>query len=390
VLPFVNMSRDPEQEFLADGIAEDVITALSRYPSLFVIARTSCFAYKDRSVEVRRVGRELGVRYVLEGSLRKAGNRIRITAQLAEAESGNHVWAERYDRDLADIFAVQDEISEAVTIAIVPAVSGAEQQRAMRRRPDSLDAWAVYQRGLWHLDKGSVDDNSLSENFFRRAIDLDPNFADGYASLAWAQIRATTVFQTRSLADIPDLALPLARQAVRLDGANAAARSCLSAALLFSGDHDGGLAEAERSLLLSPNLAFAYWSRGAALNWSERPREGLEDLRKSLRLDPRGADLPYRLLYIAIGSYIARAYQEAASAARQAIRAFPDFPMSYRWLATALGQTGPVDDAREALAKAMAVASASFDMYIRNRPPWIRPQDHAHMLEGLRKAGWEG
>ena len=153
VLPFTNMSGDPEQEFVSDGIAEDVITALSRYPSLFVIARNSSFTYKGRAVDVKQVGRELGVRYVLEGSVRKAGNRIRVTAQLVEAETGNHVWAERYDRDLADIFAVQDEITEAVTIAIAPAIAEAELQRAMRKPPESLDAWAAYQRGLWHLSK---------------------------------------------------------------------------------------------------------------------------------------------------------------------------------------------------------------------------------------------
>ena len=147
VLPFANLSSDPEQEFFADGIAEDVITALSRYPSLFVIARNSCFTYKGRAVDVKQVGHQLGVRYVLEGSLRKAGNRIRVTAQLVEADTGKHVWAERYDRDLADIFAVRGEISQAVTIAIAPAITQAEQQRAMRRPPGSLDAWAAYQRG---------------------------------------------------------------------------------------------------------------------------------------------------------------------------------------------------------------------------------------------------
>jgi adenylate cyclase len=167
VLPFTNMSNDPEQEFFADGIAEDVITALSRYPSLFVIARNSCFTYRNscftykaRAVDVKQVGRELGVRYVLEGSLRKAGNRIRVTAQLVEAETGNHVWAERYDRDLADIFAVQDEITEAVTIAVAPAIAHAEQQRAMRKPPGSLDAWSAYQRGLWHLSKFSLEGNA--------------------------------------------------------------------------------------------------------------------------------------------------------------------------------------------------------------------------------------
>jgi TolB-like protein len=168
------MSADLEQEYFADGIAEDIITALSRYPSLFVIARNSSFSFKGRAVDVKQVGRELGVRYVLEGSLRKSGNRVRVTAQLVEAETGNHVWAERYDRDLADIFAVQDEITEATTIAIAPAIADAEQLRAMRKLPASLDAWGAYQRGMWHLSKASAEDTILAEKFFQRAIDLDP------------------------------------------------------------------------------------------------------------------------------------------------------------------------------------------------------------------------
>src|SRR5439155_14705006 len=173
VLPCTNMSGDPEQEYFADGIAEDVITALARYPSLFVIARNSCFTYKGRAVDVKQVGRELGVRYVLEGGLRKAGNRIRVTARLVEAETGKHVWAERYDRDLADIFAVQDEITEAVTIAIAPAIADAEQRRAMRKPPDDLDAWAAYQRGLWHFTKFTADECGIAKKFFQQSIDLD-------------------------------------------------------------------------------------------------------------------------------------------------------------------------------------------------------------------------
>ena len=180
VLPFQNMSRDPEQEFFADGIAEDIITALSRYPSLFVIARNSSFSFKGRAADLKAIGDELGVRYVLEGSLRKSGNRVRLTAQLIEAQSGKHVWAERYDRDLADIFAVQDEITLATTVAIAPAIAEAEQQRAMRKPPASLDAWGFCQRGMWHLGKASPADNGLAEQFFRQAIDLDPMFAAGY------------------------------------------------------------------------------------------------------------------------------------------------------------------------------------------------------------------
>ena len=204
VLPFTNMSGDPEQEFVADGIAEDVITALSRYPSLFVIARNSCFTYKGHSVDVKQVGRELGVRYVLEGSMRKAGNRIRVSAQLIEAGTGNHVWAERYDRDLADIFAVQDEITHALTIALTPAIADAELRRAIRKPPESLDAWAAYQRGLWHLSKADPEEDTIAQNFLRQAIHLDPHFAPGYSALALAQLQGAAVYQKLSLARGPN------------------------------------------------------------------------------------------------------------------------------------------------------------------------------------------
>ncbi len=235
VLPFQNMSGDPEQEFFADGIAEDIITALARYPSLFVIARNSSFSYKGRAVDVKQVGRELGVRYVLEGSLRKSGNRVRVTAQLVEAETGNHVWAERYDRDLADIFAVQDEITEATTIAIAPAIADAEQQRAMRKPPASLDAWGVYQRGMWHLSKAGNEDNALAEKLFQRAVDLDPMFAGGYIGLSAVLSRAKG---TQSEEEA------LARRAVALDGGNAEAHARLALSLLARGDHQGASSQA--------------------------------------------------------------------------------------------------------------------------------------------------
>jgi adenylate cyclase len=384
VLPFVNMSSDPEQEFFADGIAEDVITALSRYPSLFVIARNSSFTYKGRAVDVKQVGRELGVRYVLEGSLRKAGNRIRVTAQLVEAETGNHLWAERYDRDVADIFAVQDEITNAVTIAIAPAIAEAEQQRAMRKPPGSLDAWAAYQRGLWHLGKATAPDYKLAEEFFRRAIDLDPNFPDGYCGLATAQIRAAGTFRRGSLEEAQRSAERLAHFAVALDGNNAFAHSCLSFALFGRGDLRGAWAEADRAVALSPNLASGYFQRGTALIHSGRPREGLIDLRMNLKLEPRGSNLATSLHHVAIGLYFSRAYDEAVEAAQDAVRSFPEYPSSYRWLAAALAQLGCVEEAKKALGKAIAIAPAPF---LRQRAPWYRPEDYAHFLEGLRKAG---
>jgi len=387
VLPLTNMSGDLEQEFFADGIAEDIITALSRYPSLFVIARNSSFTYKGRAVDVKQIGRDLGVRYVLEGSLRKSANRIRITAQLVEAETGKHVWAERYDRDLADIFVVQDEITEAVTVAVAPAIAHAELQRAIRKPPGNLDAWAAYQRGMWHLEKATVSDDAVAERFFGQAVDLDPTFADAYCGLAETQTRAAVVFNTRGLADAQNSVETSARLAVALDGSNAVAHACLSVALFLRGDHHGALVEAERALTSSPNLASGYWRRGQALIFSGQPQEGLRDLQTSLALEPRGVNLAHRLTQVAAGYYFSRAYEDAVEASKNVIRSFPNFPPPYRWLAAALGQLGRFDEANAALEQGLRVSPALFDLLSRGHPPWIRPQDQAHLLEGLRKAG---
>jgi adenylate cyclase len=389
VLPFANMSSDPEQEFLADGIAEDIITGLSRYPSLFVIARNSCFTYKGRAVDVKVVGRELGVRYVLEGSLRKAGNRIRVTAQLVEAETGKHVWAERYDRDLADIFALQDEITEAVTIAIVPAIADAERQRAMRKPPDSLDAWAAYQRGLWHYSKYTPDNNALAQKFLQKAIDLDPNFSGSYVGLALAQIQSNDL-GTRGLLETLNSIEALVRRAAALDGADAEARSVLCFQLWRRGDYEGALAEAERALATAPNLASAHHMLGATLIHSGRPKEGLAAIERSMRLDPRAQQSASRVNQLAMGSYLCRDYEAAIAAAKRGIREHPEYPNPYRWLAAALGQLGRIEEAKEALEKAIAVAPATFEMYVGQRVPWHRLEDYTHMLDGLRKAGWEG
>jgi adenylate cyclase len=380
VLPFQNMSGDAEQEFFADGIAEDIITTLSRYSSLFVIARNSSFSFKGRAVDLKQVGRELGVRYVLEGSLRKSGNRVRLTAQLIEAETGNHVWAEHYDRDLADIFAVQDEITEATTIAIAPAISAAEQQRAMRKPPASLDSWGAYQRGMWHLAKATAEDNELAEKFFQRAVDLDPMFVGGFIGLAAVLSRAKGT-QDREEA--------MARRAVALNNGDAEAHSRLALALVARGDHQGACAEAECALAICPNLAEAHGALGVALAYSGQPERGVAALENCIRLDPRAPFLVNRLNQIALAHYFCGKYEASVEAAERAIRSFPAFPSPYRWLAAALGKLGRTSEARRALSKAVTVAPASFDFQVRERPPWFRAEDHAHMLDGLRKAGWE-
>ena len=339
---------------------------------------------------MRQVGRELGVRYVLEGGLRKAGNRIRVTAQLVEAETGKHVWAEHYDRDLADIFALQDEITEAVTTAIAPVIADAERQRAARKPPGSLDAWTAYQRGWWHMSKVSVKDNALAEKFFQQAIDLDPTFAGGYRGLASVQADAATVFMTRSLPEAQSLAETLARRAVALDGADAEAHASLGATLWRRGDHEGARAEAERALAICPNLARGHAVLGAALIFSGRPKEGLVALETCLRFDPRDTGLAARLHQAVVALYFSREYEASIAAANRVIRLYPDYPLTHRWLAAARGQLGQTAEATKALEKAIAIAPASFDMYVRRRPLCMRPEDHVHMLEGLRMAGWDG
>ena len=390
VLPFTNMSGDPEQEFFADGIAEDVITALSRYPSLFVIARNSCFTYKGRVVDVKQIGRELGVRYVLEGGLRKAGNRIRVTAQLVEAETGKHVWAERYDRELADIFAVQDEIAEAVTVSVAPAIAHAERQRAVRKPPHNLDAWAAYQRGLWHLSHVTAGENALAEKFFRQSIELDPAFAGGHTGLAYALANAGNTFQQMDFNEAMGAAEASARRAVALDATDAEAHAVLSATLGGRGDIAGALLEAEHARSLSPNLASAHGALSMLLIYSGRAREGIAAHQTCARLDPRDPRLGWRLHRVALGHYFIGEYAAARDAAELAISAYPEFPTPYRILAAALGQLGESDEAKRALDRASSLRPAAFEWFVRQRPPGFRPDDYEHVLEGLRKAGWQG
>jgi adenylate cyclase len=380
VLPFETMSSDADQQFFADGLAEDIITALSRYPALFVIARNSSFTYRGRAVDVKQVGRELGVRYVLEGSLRKAGSRVRVTAQLIEAETGNHVWAERYDRDLADIFAVQDEIALATTTAIAPAIAGAEQQRAIRKAPASLDAWGAYQRGLWHLGKATADETAAADRYFRQAIELDPMFSGGYLGRSAVLARAKGTQPEEEA---------LARQAVSLDPGNAEAHARLSLALLARGEHAGALEEADAALTICPNLAAAHGARGVVLAYAGRADEGVAALSTCLALDPRGPALMNRLNQLALAHYFAGDYAAAADAAERAIRAFPDFPSPYRWSAAALGQLARIEDAAAHLQKAILLSPAEWDFQVRKRPPWFSPKAHAHMRDGLTKAGWK-
>ena len=387
VLPFANLSRDPEQECFADGTAEEIITALCRYPTLFVIARDSSFTYKDRIADVARVGRELGVRYVLRGNVRKSDDRIRVTTRLIEAESGKQVWAERYDRPLANIFVLQDEIAEAVSIAIAPAIGAAERQLAIRKSPQNLDAWGMYQRGLWHIGRFSRDDNAVAQRCFNQVTELDPNFSGGYRGLALVTIQGWGIYRTEALEEMLASAEALARRAVELDASDAESHAYHSNILWMCADYEGALAEAQRALELSPNLARGHANLGCALIFSGRTAEGVVTLQKAIRLDPYEPMLPSRLNLVALGYYFAGKYEAAAEAAQRAIHASPNYPLPHRWLAAALGQLGRTLEAKQALDNAIAIAPQVFDRYVRHRVRWHRQEDYAHMVEGLRKAG---
>ncbi len=388
VLAFTNMSGDPDQEFFADGIAEDIVTALSKSRLLFVIARNSTFTYKGKAVAVRDIGRELGVRYVLEGSVRKAANRVRVTAQLVEAATGGHLWAERYDRDLADIFAVQDEITASVAVAIHPALERSERERAARKAPESLDAWECYHRGMWHLAKVEAAEIEQARSFFQRAIELDAQFAPGYAMLA-ATYLGEAMYQPNLRAENVPRALHHAGHAVALDPTDATAHGALVTALLMSGRHAEAIAAADHTVSLDPNSAVAFGAQGFARTFGGRPREAIDPLRTAMRLSPFDPRVSSWLHFTARANYWARDYEAAIATARHLRHSHPSLVSNYRTLIAALGQTGKIVEANAVMTDAMERFGESFRRFWLTSSDALedRPEDREHLIDGFRKAG---
>jgi adenylate cyclase len=389
VLPFANLSGNPDEEYFSEGLADDVLTALARSRSLLVIARNSSFVYKARSIDVKRIACDLGVRYVVEGSVRRVVDRIRVNVRLIDATSGTHIWAESYDRSLADVFAVQDEITRALTTAIKPAVAEAELRRALRKPPENLGAWEAYQRGLWHARRATADDNRQALEFFRRATELDPTFAGPHAMLAYCYGWGFASGGLVPVQDISNVAEQAARRALELDPDDATALAALSWLALSDGHSADALEQAERAIAVAPNDVVAWVAKARVLMFSSRPREALVAYGVALRLSPVGPSTWIMLTATIICHYLAGDYHAAVDVARRAIRAYPSVTRSYRWLAAALGQLGQHDAARAALRKAIELSPEQFDFYVRSRPPWFMPEDHEHMLAGLRKAGWQ-
>jgi adenylate cyclase len=387
VLPFDNMSGDPEQAFFADGIAEDIITALSRFRSLFVIARNSSFTYKNKAVDVRSVGQQLGVRYVLEGSVRRAANRVRVTAQLIEAETGNHLWAEQFDRELEDIFAVQDEITQRIVGALQPEIGAAEWERARRKSPDSLDAWALYHQGIYHLYRYSKADNAEARRLFRQAVEQDDQFAAAYTMLAYACFMAVFDALTDYRVDQLTESFDMAQKAVRLDGRDAMAHAILGRVLSMRHQHDLAIAECDKAIELNPNLSQAQFGRGLALVLAGRPGEAVANLENAARLSPRDPNYYAFLLIFAWADLLQGRYDGALEWARRAVAQ----PNSGVWgnatLAIALAHLDRREEAREALDALIEEKPDMALSFIAETLPFRRESDRLIFEDGLRRAG---
>ena len=389
ILPFTNLSSDPEQDYFADGMAEDIITALSRFKALFVIARNSSFTYKGRTVDVKVVGRELGVRYVLEGSVRKAVNRVRITGQLVDTATGAHLWADRFDGGLGDIFDLQDQVTESVVGAIAPAVERAEINRAKRKPTESLDAYALYLRGLAsYYQFGSRQANDEALRLFNSAIELDPDFASAYALAAlccvWAKINGWFSNSANDIAEVTRLA----QRAVELGKDDAIALAAGGNALVYVvGDLGVGAALIDRALLLNSNLAEAWFYGGWAKNWLREPEAAIERFARAMRLNPLDPRMSGMRAGTAAAHFFLGRYDGAASWAAMALQDNPDYQPGLRMAAASNAMAGRSEQAHKAVARLRQLNPTLRVSTLKDAlGPW-HAEDLSRYEEGLRLAG---
>jgi TolB-like protein len=387
-LPFQNWSDDPEQEYFADGMVEDIITALSRHRWLFVIARNSSFTYKGRAVDVKQVGRELGVRYVLEGSVRKAANRVRITGQLVDATSGVHLWADRFEGTLDDIFELQDQVAMSVVGAITPTLERAEIERAKRKPTESLDAYDYYLRGMASFHRGTRDAISQALPLFNQATQLDPDFASAYAMTAWCyfwrKINGWMIDRPHEIAE----GVRLARRSVELGKDNAVALARSGHALVhLAGDLDGGVALIDRALVLNPNLAAAWFLSGFLRIWRGEPDDAIERFARAMRLSPLDPEIFRMQAGTAMAHFLVGRFDTASSWAEKAFRELPSFLIAVGIIAASHALAGRTHEADRAMEHLRQLDPT---LRISNLEDWLplhRPEDLATLAGGLRKAG---
>ena len=385
VLPFENMTGDPKQEYFTDGFTEQIITSLSKIPALFVISRNSTFTYKGKPVKVQQVSKELGVRYVLEGSVQKFSSRIRINVQLIDAISGQHVWAESYDRDLKDIFALQDEVILKITSAMSVNLTAGEQARAWAEGTKSLEAYLKLMQGREYLRKGNRESIALARRLAEEAIALDPKYAEAYVLLGTTYTSEVFIGTSQSPKDSMAKATELIQKALAMNGSLAEARSRLGALYVWSGRYDEGIAEAERGVELDPNSGQANINLAVVLRWAGKPKEAIPVIQKALRLEPIPPDnyvQQLALVYFQTGDC-----KEALAACEKGLKRDPDHLVSRVIMAAVYGSCGREKEARKEAAEVLRInPKFTVESYMRNIP-YKNPSDRDRVVQGLRKAG---
>jgi adenylate cyclase len=389
VLPFQNMSGDPEQEYFADGMVEDIISALSRIGWLFVIARNSSFTYKGRTVDVKQVGRELGVRYILEGSVRKAGSRVRISGQLVDATTGGHIWADHFDGALEDVFDLQDHVTASAIGAIEPRLRGAEIERAGRKPTESLDAYDYFLRGMASFYLFTRESVFEAKRLFERATELDPNYASAFGMAAWCVVLVkNNGWMARPESEITD-AVRLARRAAALGRDDPIALWSGGSSLAYlAGEAETGAAHVDRAILLNPNSAPAWTASGWVRVYLGEPAKAIQHFERSMRLSPLDPFTYSCCGGIAFAHVFAGHYDEAACWAARAGHELPNWAPSLRAAAIAYALSDRVAEAREAMARLREIdPTLRLSNLERVAAPLRRAEDRARLIEGLRKAG---
>jgi adenylate cyclase len=384
VLPFANMSGDADQEYFSDGITEDIITELSRFRNLFVIARNSSFTYKSRAVNIQEVGRDLGVHYILEGSVRRAGNRVRVTAQLIDAETGHHIWAERYDRQLEDIFAVQDELTETIAATLEGQVGVAARDRAQRKPPQSLKAYDFVLRGQAIITR-SYKDHLRSRELYEEALRLDPGCVRAWMAMANSyQLEFTSGWGESPEASL-EQAFTYARKAAQLDGADSYPQRLLASIYSMKGQYDEAQSHAERALRLNPNDANAYASQAMVLTYLGYPDEALKSISTAMRLNPHHPSWYWWHQGFAL---IMKGDNEAAvTPLKEALSKYPDYVTPHRHLAVCYMRLGRENDARDEVAEIIRLDPVYNLKSLSKRLPFKDPALSECYLDDLRRAG---
>ncbi len=380
------MSSDPEDEYFSDGIADDVATDLSKVSGLFVIARNATREYKGRSVATTNVARELGVRYILEGSVRRGGGRVRINVRLTDADNASQLWAERFDGDLKDIFDLQDQITESIVATLAVTLTRAEQERALRKEKINLKAYDYVLQGTAFHSRITKNDNAKALKLFARAIELDPEYAPAHAGLAWALVHDANQEWSPDPKSALDRALQHARRAVVLESSLAKAHMVLGDVYCWTGQHNLAVAEGRRAVGLDPSNADAHFALAYYLITSGQPEEAVREAKLSLRFNPVYANCFYYEVF-GISLYLTKQYEAAAAALEQGVGRYPDYDGLHQWLAATQAQLGQIDDARAHANEFLRLRPDVSLRRLAEKLPYKRKRDLNHMLEGLRQAG---